>query len=363
MLLSPLRTLRPPLRTLLQQLPRRFQSTVPPPPPHAHRIPIGRHVVFGVGLGAAGTLAAALLTNKDTADRKAQMSGWWPRQREWKGLDPELASLRLREVVQRVRKAVGAFGDDWRLPTILGQSYLNLTEEKRTQLAIIGLTAGVFVAWNIPACRGFAGKYLWHDPLATRPVTLLTSIFAHKSLPHFAFNSIALWSIGSACSSYFDHHDDLLPRSTSRYEFLAFFVAAGLFSSLVSHVYSVGVLAPRLRQATSSVSAARHAILPSLGSSGAIYACLIVTGLAYPEATVSLIFVPFIPIPIGGACAAMVTLDLAGLLRGWRLFDHSAHLGGAIYGLWYYLSGHQLFEQLRVALGGSSSSAKRIARS
>lgn len=79
-----------------------------------------------------------------------------------------------------MRKAVGAFGDDWRLPTILGQSYLNLTEEQRTQLAIIGLTAGVFVAWNIPACRGFASKYLWHDPLASRPVTLLTSIFAHK---------------------------------------------------------------------------------------------------------------------------------------------------------------------------------------
>lgn len=204
MRLSPLPTLRSPSRTLRAQrhLPRRLQSTAPPPLPHAYRIPIGRHVAFGVGLGAAGelnkpsraseeahphktgTLAAALLTNSDTADRRAQVSGgWWPRQREWKGLDPELASLRLREVVQRVRKAVGAFGDDWRLPTILGQNYLNLTEEKRTQLAIIGLTAGVFVVWNIPACRAFSARFLWHDPLAARPVTLVTSIFAHKVSP------------------------------------------------------------------------------------------------------------------------------------------------------------------------------------
>lgn len=60
----------------------------------------------------------------------------------------------------------------------------------------------------------------------------------------------------------------------------------------------------------------------------------------------------------GGACAAMVTLDVVGLLRGWRLFDHSAHLGGAIYGIWYYFSGHLLFERLRVALGGGATTGK-----
>lgn len=82
-----------------------------------------------------------------------------------------------------MRKAVKSFGDDWRFPQIVGQSYINLSEEKRTQLAIIAVTAGIFVAWNVPACRGFAAKYLWHDPLAARPVTLLTSIFAHKVSP------------------------------------------------------------------------------------------------------------------------------------------------------------------------------------
>lgn len=65
--------------------------------------------------------------------------------------------------------------------------------------------------------------------------------------------------------------------------------------------------------------------------------------------------------PSGGACAAMVTLDIVGLLRGWRLFDHSAHLGGAIYGIWYYFSGHLLFERLRVALGGGATGKPRRA--
>lgn len=74
------------------------------------------------------------------------------------------------------------------------------------------------------------------------------------------------------------------------------------------------------------------------------------TGLAYPEATVSLIFIPFVPISIGLATGGMVALDVVGLLRGWRLFDHSAHLGGAVAGILYYLVGHRWFEHLRIFL-------------
>ena len=75
---------------------------------------------------------------------------------------------------------VNAFGDDWRFPTIIGQSYINLHESQRTQLAILAVTSGVFVLWNIPVARGFASRYLWHDPLAGRPITLITSVFAHR---------------------------------------------------------------------------------------------------------------------------------------------------------------------------------------
>jgi rhomboid-like protein len=191
-------------------------------------------------------LVAALVTNTDTERRRAEVSSrWWVRQREgWSGTDPGLAGARLAEAVQRVKRTVVLCGESWRLPTILGRAYINYSEEKRTQLGLIALTAGVFLVWNLPPCRRFASTYLWHDALSGRTLTLLTSVFAHKvhpvllaislppsltpllqSLPHFAFNSIALFSIGSACSSYLDGHDNLLPRSTSRYEYLALFVS------------------------------------------------------------------------------------------------------------------------------------------
>lgn len=49
----------------------------------------------------------------------------------------------------------------------------------------------------------------------------------------------------------------------------------------------------------------------------------------------------------------MITLDLVGLLRGWRLFDHAAHLGGAFFGLAYFWKGAELFEELRIWLRGT----------
>lgn len=35
----------------------------------------------------------------------------------------------------------------------------------------------------------------------------------------------------------------------------------------------------------------------------------------------------------------MVALDILGIVRGWRAFDHVAHLGGAAFGLLYYFCG------------------------
>lgn len=73
----------------------------------------------------------------------------------------------------------------------------------------------------------------------------------------------------------------------------------------------------------------------------------------------SLIFLPFVPIPIMTAYYGMLLVDLVGLLRGWALFDHAAHLGGALAGVLYYWYGAELFDQLRESMdkdGRSSSS-------
>ena len=159
-------------------------------------------------------------------------------------------------------------------------------------------------------------------------------MFSQKEILHFGFNMFALSSIGTAAHQFLSTRkgtgadqtpEDRLPESTSSYHFLAFFVAAGLFSSLGSHLVSTLIRVPRLVKllrmpASPSTAAAIEAlppILPSLGASGAIYSALTLTALAYPDANVSPIFLPILSIPIGAGVGGMVALDMIGILRGW----------------------------------------------
>ncbi len=147
--------------------------------------------------------------------------------------------------------------------------------------------------------------------------------------------------------------------------------AAGLFSSLVSHLFTTRFIYPRLlsnlvqptkagtpgviekissslssaakssaRPATDAV-AATPTILPSLGASGAIYSTVIMSTLAFPDAEVSLVFPPTPSFPIQYGVGGLVLLDCIGILRGWRydrtpsliwflpdVADHSARLTG-----------------------------------
>ncbi|KAL8292599.1 hypothetical protein RQP46_001211 [Phenoliferia psychrophenolica] len=278
------------------------------------------------------------LTNTDTEQRLARLSTMTT---AWRGVETGLTQSRTQDVLEHARAFVRYFGPGWRWPTIVAENYVNLNEGKRTCLGIIGIHAVIFVAWQLPPLQGFASKYLWHHPLVRgRLITHLTSVFSHRGLLHLGFNSLALYSIAPPAMQWLHRDSDL--RSTSRYEFLAFYVAAGLLSSLTSHLWSILYLLPRITAMTST-----RMILPSLGASGAIYGALAITALAYPAASVSLIFLPWVPIPIGTAFWGMVGLDVLGLLRGWKLLDHAAHLGGAVSGIAYFYVGHAWFDEMR----------------
>ena len=59
----------------------------------------------------------------------------------------------------------------------------------------------------------------------------------------------------------------------------------------------------------------------------------------------SIIFLPFFSFPIGAGLGAMVAVDLLGAIRGWRMFDHYCHLGGAAFGFLYFSYGKQWWEE------------------
>jgi rhomboid-like protein len=117
-----------------------------------------------------------------------------------------------------------------------------------------------------------------------------------------------------------------------------------MFSGLVSHIVNVKFRYPRLLAqaassavtktkpetwagavAAASASTARSTvtrtsteILPSLGASGAIYATVTMTALAFPESQVALFIPPTYPINIQYGVGGLMLLDTIGIIRGWR---------------------------------------------
>jgi len=268
------------------------------------------------------------------------------------------------------------------------QPILDSSEGKRMAWTIGLVNAGVWLAWQVPRFTPRMMRSFAHTPLSGLSYTLLTSTFSHSSFIHLAFNSMALAGFGSAAALWMSKEQGLSPtgltESTVKWHFLAFFVSAGLFSGLVSHVVKARIQFPRMvarlradvssslnagrttsaavafkAAAAESASGSSQRILPSLGASGAIYAAVTLTALAFPETEVSLIFPPTPPIPVQYGVGGLVLLDIVGALRGWRLFDHWAHLGGAAFGAWYYYYGARMWDMFRIANLGPVSDPKK----
>ncbi|KIK07798.1 hypothetical protein K443DRAFT_128905 [Laccaria amethystina LaAM-08-1] len=280
--------------------------------------------------------------------------------REWfAGLN-----LRLQEMPGLIRPWVGlAF------VSVL-QPYADASEGKRLCWKICLFNAAVWVAWKVRRWQGPMSIRFMHNPLSGLSFTLLTSMFRFsqkKYIPGSAAYFYLLREQGKA--------EPPILESTAAYHFLAFFISAGLFSGLVSHVVNAKFLYPRLvaQLATSSqavqkadtwasaVAAASAAastaakkkvpeILPSLGASGAIYAAVTMTALAFPDSQIALFIPPSYPVNIQWGVGGLVALDMIGILRGWRYFDHWAHLGGAAFGVAYYAYGPTIWNHIRRTL-------------
>ncbi|KAI0782686.1 hypothetical protein C8Q75DRAFT_500552 [Abortiporus biennis] len=301
-------------------------------------------------------------------------------------IDPsseDLARVRHRTMVEKLRAGLTNLRDGikgW--PPVLGdyaaylyvqiaQPIVDATEGRRVCWAIGVANTLVWLAWRFPRLKPVMDRSFTHSPLSGRSYTMLTSVFSHHSFMHLLFNSMALASFGSAASVYLTTQQRQdpkgLPESTVIYHFLAFFVTAGLFASLTSHVASARLKFPRmvtqmvaelsqknlpttagsLKASSDTVRKAATSILPSLGASGAIYAAVTLTALAYPDSEVSIMFFPMFHLPAQVAIFGLVGLDVLGIIRGWRLFDHWAHLGGAVFGIWYHTYGMKVWNWFR----------------
>lgn len=183
---------------------------------------------------------------------------------------------------------------------------------------LIAVNVLVFVLWHVSGRAGvrfMAANFMVSLDSVTdgRVWTLLTSAVSHVDAGHLLFNMLALYVFGRPVT------EALGTRSL-----LHLYVAGGLVAS-VGHVL-FGLIGGNPR--------------PALGASGAVMAIAVVFAALFPRATLLVNFLVPLRAPI--AVALYVAIDLFGLIGGLGGsagggVAHAAHLGGALYGLVFYL--------------------------
>ncbi|XP_024859213.2 presenilins-associated rhomboid-like protein, mitochondrial isoform X2 [Kryptolebias marmoratus] len=197
----------------------------------------------------------------------------------------------------------------------INQWWHSLTEGQRTVTGIIAVNAIVFCCWRVPSLQRFMVRYFTSNPASkTLCSPMLLSTFSHFSFFHMAANMYVLWSFSTSAVSML-----------GREQFMAVYLSAGVVSTFVSYV---------CKMATGRFS-------PSLGASGAIMTILAAVCTKIPEAKLAIIFLPMFTFTAATALKGIVAMDTAGLVLGWRFFDHAAHLGGAMFGM----TGHHCFRR------------------
>lgn len=184
---------------------------------------------------------------------------------------------------------------------------------------IIKLNIFVFVLWilSLTINPNFMVKNFlvsWSGLMAGRVWTLVTSVFSHNMFFHIFLNMYAFFGFGTVVENAFGAR-----------RFIKFYLTTGVIASL-SHCFVSAFLLGEPQ-------------LPALGASGAVSGVIILFSLMFPQERIFLM--GFIPIPAFTASALIVGLDIWGLVaqaRGGSLpIGHGAHLGGAFYGVFYYL--------------------------
>uniref|UniRef100_A0A7N5K5V1 rhomboid protease n=1 Tax=Ailuropoda melanoleuca TaxID=9646 RepID=A0A7N5K5V1_AILME len=180
--------------------------------------------------------------------------------------------------------------------------------------------------------------------------TLVKPLFFTVGFTGCAFGSAAIWqyeSLKSRVQSYFDGIkadwlDSIRPQKEGDFRkeinkwwnnlsdgqrTVTGIIAANVFVFCLWRVPSLQ--RTMIRYFTSSPAS-------SVISNFVSYVCKVATGRYGPS--------------LGAALKAIIAMDTAGMILGWKFFDHAAHLGGALFGIWYITYGHELIWKNREPL-------------
>lgn len=224
-------------------------------------------------------------------------------------------------------------------------------------LGLIGINTLVFaLTFLLPGLgKTIIGHFALYFPKndAFQFWQFVSYMFLHGSFTHLFFNMFALASFGTPLITLWGVR-----------RFITFFFVTGIgagivytavnalqFSNAYGHLLEAGfspdsimillesfkadpTLVAKVPQETfETLLSVYHS--KAIGASGAIYGILVAFGVLFPNAKLSLIFVP-VPVAAKYFIPALVALDLFSGITGFSLFGggiaHFAHVGGALIG-------------------------------
>lgn len=244
----------------------------------------------------------------------------------------ETLRTKAEEVMKGLERSMGKLFEGVQMQKEIGfrehmnAMWNNMSDGQKMVAGIIFCNVLVFLAWKNPNLHPMLMRYFASMP-GNPSLSMLLSSFSHYNLWHIAANMYVLWSFASVSLNLF-----------GREQWLAVYVSAATISSLASMTNKI------LRRLPAT---------PSLGASGAIMCLLGAVCVTHPDARLSIAFVgELFPHSFSASSALkfIVTLDAVGLLLGWRVFDHAAHLGGVLFGIWYATYGHKMIWGQREAI-------------
>lgn len=177
----------------------------------------------------------------------------------------------------------------------------------------------VFAMWRIPRLLPFMQRYFLSSSCKEQSMLGgFLSSFSHENPVHFFLNMYVLWSFSNALAPTFGNS-----------HYLALYFSGAAVSSYFSLATKV------LRRIPN----------PSLGASGAMCAIIGVVGCAFPDSRFSIAFLDQIyphSFSAKSGILALLTFDTLGLVLRWKMFDHAAHLGGTLFGIFYITYGAEM---------------------
>ena len=183
---------------------------------------------------------------------------------------------------------------------------------RRSPTAVtLALILAVFGCQQVAGLVGVRGLFALSNPLLARPWTVVTSVYAHASVPHLAGNALAL-ALGGL----------VVERLTTNGRFHAFFVGVGALAG-ATQVVVVGLVGPLVPGVPAGVSV--------LGASGAVlglYGYLLGANRLTERLVAGVELAPRIQLALGVVVAAAITLLTAN--PGAALV---AHFTGLLLGL------------------------------